>query len=496
MVKALHKADIEVILDVVYNHTAEGGEGGPIFSFKGIDNEIYYILDPATKNHTNYSGCGNTFNATHSVSRRLITDSLHYWKEVMHVDGFRFDLASILSRGEDGTPLSNPPTLWSIDTDPIMGECKLIAEAWDAGGLYQVGRLAGTRWREWNGQFRDDVRKFVKGDEGTIQTFADRLIGSPDIYSYQQADPEKSINFVTCHDGFTLWDMVSYNQKHNEANNEQNRDGCDHNYSWNCGVEGETNSRTINKLRMQQAKNLMAINLLSVGSPMVLMGDEVLRTQNGNNNAYCQDNELSWMNWKSSTRGKEMFRFVQELIRYRKYMFSTSDKDPHPVSLTEVLQRSDLAWHGTEPYKPDWSPYSRALGLSVVNHNMGVAFYFGFNTYWEDLEFELPPPPNNLKGKGKWRRIMDTSLKSPDDIIPLGDALPSIDKHYRIKARSTCMFICGEAHNPQAVKKLLEATSRATRAKKTAKPATKKNKSKGAAATSKPKSKAKATKKN
>ena len=281
MVKALHKAGIEVILDVVYNHTTEGDERGPTLCFRGLANEVYYILEPDRQRYANYSGTGNTLNANQSVVRRLILDSLHYWVSEMHVDGFRFDLASILSRDESGRPMEIPPVLEDIESDPRLAGIKLIAEAWDAAGLYQVGSFVGDSWKEWNGRFRDDIRSFLKGDNGTISRVAARLLASPDIYGHEEREPEQSINFVTCHDGFTLNDLVSYDQKHNEANGEENRDGTNDNLSWNCGVEGPTDEPEIERLRNRQAKNFSVITLLSLGAPMLLMGDEVRRTQQG-----------------------------------------------------------------------------------------------------------------------------------------------------------------------------------------------------------------------
>ena len=297
MVKALHRAGIEVILDVVFNHTAEGNHAGPTLCFRGLENAAYYILQDDRSRYADYTGTGNTLNANQPIVRRLIVDSLRYWVESMHVDGFRFDLASILSRDERGRPLENPPILWDIESDPVLAGTKLIAEAWDAAGLYQVGTFVGDSWKEWNGQFRDDVRSFMKADRGTVGRLARRLLGSPDIYGGAEREPEKSINFVTCHDGFTLNDLVSYNGKHNEANGEDNRDGSDFNLSWNCGVEGPTDDPTIERLRNRQVKNFLALTLLSAGAPILLMGDEVRRTQRGNNNAYCQDNDISWFDW-------------------------------------------------------------------------------------------------------------------------------------------------------------------------------------------------------
>ena len=317
MVKALHRAGIEVILDVVYNHTAEGNHLGPTLCFRGLQNDAYYILEQNKKYYSNYTGCGNTLNAGNPFVRRMIIDSLHYWVEEMHVDGFRFDLASILSRDEHGRPLENPPVLWDIETDPALAGIKLIAEAWDAAGLYQVGTFIGDSWKEWNGRFRDDVRSFLKGDHGNVTRFASRLHGSPDLYSHKEREPEQSINFITCHDGFTLNDLVSYNHKHNEANGENNRDGSDNNMSWNCGVEGPTDDPEIERLRNRQVKNFFAVTLLAVGAPMLLMGDEVRRTQQGNNNAYCQDNEISWFNWNLPSKHADVHRFVRRLIQGR-----------------------------------------------------------------------------------------------------------------------------------------------------------------------------------
>jgi glycogen operon protein len=292
MVKALHRAGIEVILDVVYNHTAEGDENGPTISFRGLSNETYYMLAADRSRYADFTGCGNTLNANEPVVRRLILDSLRHWVSEMHVDGFRFDLASVLARDEGGRPIASPPILWEIESDPVLANVKLIAEPWDPGGLYQVGTFVGDSWNEWNGKFRDDVRAFLKGDNGVARAVAFRLSGSPDVYEGEEREAEQSINFVTCHDGFTLNDLVSFNTKHNEANGENNRDGTDQNLSWNCGVEGPTGDRGVERLRNRQVKNFLTLTLLAIGTPMLLMGDEVRRTQRGNNNAYCQNNEI------------------------------------------------------------------------------------------------------------------------------------------------------------------------------------------------------------
>ncbi|HEX2473426.1 MAG TPA: glycogen debranching protein GlgX, partial [Lacipirellulaceae bacterium] len=317
MVKALHRAGIEVILDVVFNHTAEGDERGPTLCFRGIDNPTYYILEDGGVRYANFSGCGNTLNANHPVVRRMIVDSLRYWVEEMHVDGFRFDLASILTRDASGHPLPNPPVLWDIESEPALAGTKLIAEAWDAAGLYQVGGFVGDAWREWNGRFRDDIRDFFRGEPGSLRRMADRMVGSPDVYAHEQREAEQSVNFVTCHDGFTLNDLVSYNSKHNEANGEDNRDGANDNRSWNCGVEGPATDPEIERLRNRQVKNFLTITLMSLGTPMITMGDEVRRTQLGNNNAYCQDSELSWFDWTSTAKHADLHRFVKLLCERR-----------------------------------------------------------------------------------------------------------------------------------------------------------------------------------
>ncbi|NTU50048.1 MAG: glycogen debranching protein GlgX, partial [Desulfobulbaceae bacterium] len=316
MVKALHRAGIEVILDVVFNHSAEGNENGPTFCFRGLENKAYYLLEKDRSKYANFSGCGNTIKANHSIVRRMILDSLRYWASVMHVDGFRFDLASVMARGEEGEPLANPPILWSIESDPILAGTKIIAEAWDAAGLYQVGSFVGHRWAEWNGRFRDDTRQFMKGDLDNVKRISDRICASPDLYEQPEREPNRSINFITSHDGFTLNDLVSYNEKHNEDNGEENRDGSDYNFSWNCGVEGSTDNPEIEALRLRQIKNFLTILMVSQGTPMLLMGDEIRRTQLGNNNAYCQDNELSWFDWSAIEKQGDLLNFVKQLIHF------------------------------------------------------------------------------------------------------------------------------------------------------------------------------------
>ncbi|HEX4807770.1 MAG TPA: glycogen debranching protein GlgX [Bryobacteraceae bacterium] len=412
MVKALHRAGLEVILDVVYNHTAEGAEGGPTLCFRGLENEVYYILQPEKQHYSDYTGCGNTLNANQAIVRRMIADSVRYWVEQMHVDGFRFDLASILSRDEDGTPLSGAPVLSDLDSDPVLAETKLIAEAWDAAGLYQVGQLQGDNWKEWNGKFRDDLRRFWKGDRSTAMLLPNRVLGSPELYGHQPRECEKSINFVTCHDGFTLNDLVSYNDKHNEPNLQDNLDGSNENLSWNCGVEGPTDDPLIEQLRNQQAKNFLAFTLLSVGVPMFMMGDEVRRTQFGNNNPFCQDNEVSWFDWMLVEQHADLHRFVNQLIALRR-CFARDTKN-EPVTLTEFLSQAELQWHGAKLNRPDWSEHSHTLAMSAQHIDSQRSIYFIWNAYWEPLTFELPELPP--AAGAKWVRMLDTSLAAPDDI--------------------------------------------------------------------------------
>ncbi|MEO1052764.1 MAG: glycogen debranching protein GlgX [Bacteroidota bacterium] len=435
MVKALHRAGIEVILDVVYNHTAEGGENGPTFSLKGIENRAYYLMDEHSYRYFNYSGTGNTVNANHSIVRRMIMDSLRYWVSEMHVDGFRFDLASILSRDETGHPLNNPPIIWEIESDPVLAGTKLIAEAWDATNLYQVGSFSGHQWKEWNGKFRDDVRSFLKGDYGALSNFASRLLASPDIYGHKQQKPEISINFVTCHDGFTMNDLVSYNYKHNQANGEDNRDGTDHNLSWNCGVEGPTDSVAIEKLRTQQIKNFFTVTLLAYGTPMLLMGDEVRRSQQGNNNAYCQDNEMSWFDWNLVEKNQSLLRFVKLITTIRLIQNANNN---NALPLHEFLSARQVEWHGTQLNQPDWRPDSRSIAITAWTDHKIYMFHMMFNASESYLTFELPP----IEGHGhlKWRRVIDTALESPQDINRYVDADTIHDSLYQVKAKSVVLL--------------------------------------------------------
>jgi isoamylase len=432
MVKALHRAGIEVILDVVFNHTAEGDHTGPTLSLRGLDNGTYYMLEEDRSRYANYSGTGNTLNANHPIVRRMIVDSLRYWVQEMHVDGFRFDLASILARDSSGQPMSNPPVLWDIDSDPTLAGTKMIAEAWDAGGLYQVGSFVGDSWREWNGRFRDDVRSFFRGDDGSVTKVADRLLGSPQIYGYKEREAEQSVNFVTCHDGFTLNDLVSYNIKHNEANGEGNRDDSSDNWSWNCGVEGPTDDAAVENLRNRQVKNFLTCTMLSLGMPMIVMGDEVRRTQRGNNNAYCQDNETSWFDWSLISKHADVHRFVKLLVAVR--LLRDVAPENHHESLNQLLRESNRAWHGVKLFQPDWSNSSHSLAFSAELKNLRQIVHLILNAHWEPLEFELPRVGD--EDGGPWRRWIDTSLDSPHDIVEWQSAEPFVHPTYSAAPRS------------------------------------------------------------
>ena len=428
LVKAMHKAGIEVILDVVFNHTDEGNENGPTYSFRGIDNGTYYLLDSANlASYLNFSGCGNTFNANHPLPQKFIVDCLRYWVQEMHVDGFRFDEGSILARGETGAPLVHPPVIWQIELDDTLADTKMIAEAWDAAGLYQVGHFPGDRWCEWNGRYRDDVRRFVKGDAGVVGAVAARLGGSADIYEARGQTPDNSINFVTVHDGFTLNDLVSYNLKHNEANGEGNRDGINDNLSWNCGVEGLSDDPAIEALRARQIKNFVTILLLSRGVPMLLGGDERRRTQQGNNNAYNQDNAISWFDWTPSTPRADTFRFVQQMIAFRKAHPALS-RPAFYTGAPDARGRPDIAWHGTQLGSPGFSdPDARALACTIAGVGGTGDLHVMMNMFWEPLEFEVP-------GGSRWRVAVDTFAPPPRDIAI--DQPAAVTASYTVQGRS------------------------------------------------------------
>jgi glycogen operon protein len=424
MVKALHRAGIEVILDVVFNHTAEGGIDGPIVNFRGLDNSIYYLLDPQTREYLNFSGCGNTLNCNHPIVRQLIIKCLHFWVVEMHVDGFRFDLASILGRDQNGEVLSNPPMVEMISEDPVLSNTKIIAEAWDAAGLYQVGSFSTSRrWAEWNGKFRDDARAFMCGRENTVAALATRIAGSSDLFQLSSRRPCNSINFITSHDGFTLADLVSYNDKHNLENGEDNWDGSDHNISWNSGVEGETTDPVITRLRNRRVRSLAVILMISQGVPMLLAGDEFGRTQKGNNNAYCHDNQTSWINWDLKKKNSDLFRFFKLLISLRKShpVFRRTDFFPEPGH--EMLH--EIRWQSNQPDQQDWSPSSKTLGLFLDGTNgekdeRDNDFFVMLNgDQTTSITFEAPQLSNNRR----WKKIIDTAAPSPMDILEETDTV-------------------------------------------------------------------------
>jgi len=365
----------------------------------------------------------------------MIVDSLRYWVQEMHVDGFRFDLASILARDSSGLVLSNPPVLWDIESDPTLAGTKMIAEAWDAAGLYQVGSFIGDSWKEWNGLFRDNVRDFFRGGEGSLRRFADCLVGSHEIYRHKGREAEQSVNFVTCHDGFTLNDLVSYNQKHNDANRDNNRDGADDNRSWNCGAEGPTDDREIERLRNRQVKNFLTATVLSLGLPMLLMGDEVRRTQLGNNNFYCHDNETNWFDWSLLEKHPDVYRFVRLLLARR--LLRDTRPELKRMTLTQLLSNIK-GWHGTRLNQPDWRNNSHSVALSAELAKENLLAHCIFNAYWEQLEFELPPIGSAMENR--WKRWIDTSLEAPEDISEWQESTPVDGYKYLVGPRSVAVF--------------------------------------------------------
>lgn len=438
MVKALHRAGIGVILDVVFNHTAEGGEDGPVISFKGLGNEIFYHLDPVDRRrYRDFSGCGNTVNCNHPLVARFIVQCLEYWVREMHVDGFRFDLASVLARGEDGNPMYHAPVLWNIEFSPVLTHTRIIAEAWDASGLYQVGDFPGFRWAEWNGRYRDAVRRFVRGDGGLIGEIASRVTGSSDLYAPSGRLPINSINFVTCHDGFTLHDLVSYEQRHNEANGEGNRDGAAENFSCNCGVEGPADDPAIAQLRRRLARNHLALLLLSQGVPMLLAGDEVLRTQLGNNNAYCQDNDISWFDWTLTERNAGMLRYTRELIRLRRRHRSLRrSRFLNGKQNGGTQGMPDIRWLDQQGRAPDWGDgAARYLAWTLAGcGSTEPPLHIICNMDDEAFEPALPAIDGIT-----WFRAIDTSLESPQDIAPPGEQA-AIGSNYPVAARSVVVL--------------------------------------------------------
>lgn len=423
MIKTLNENGIEVILDVVFNHTAEGNEDGPFFSFKGLDNNIYYMLTPEGF-YYNFSGCGNTLNCNHPIVQQMILECLRYWVVEYRVDGFRFDLASILGRNEDGSPMSKPPLLKSLAFDPILGQVKLIAEAWDAGGMYQVGSFPNwNRWAEWNGKYRDDLRGFLKGDNGQIFAAAERITGSKDLYGREQRGSNASVNFLTCHDGFTLYDLYAYNEKHNEANGWDNTDGDNNNHSWNCGAEGETEDRDVNRLRKRMIKNACAVLMCSRGTPMFAAGDEIGKTQGGNNNPYCQDNQISWLNWELVEKNKDILEFFKYMIAFRK---------AHSVLRMQQPESGagfpNTSIHGDVPWENNFREDSHYLGVMFAGKNKDTKeddiVYIAMNTYWEDVHVTLP----ELPGGKQWHLVVNTyeedncladRMAGADNVVPL-----------------------------------------------------------------------------
>lgn len=434
LIKDLHDNGIEVILDVVFNHTAEGNEFGPCFSFKGFDNNIYYMLTP-DGHYYNFSGCGNTLNCNHPVVRDMILECLRYWVIEYRVDGFRFDLASILGRNDDGTPLSQPPLLRSLAFDSILGNVKLIAEAWDAGGLYQVGSFPSwKRWAEWNGRYRDDMRRFLKGDDFLAQTAAARITGSPDLYDPAYRGGNASINFLTCHDGFTLYDLYSYNQKHNEANGWGNTDGADDNNSWNCGVEGETDDPAILALRKRLMKNACAILLCSRGTPMFLSGDEFADTRYGNNNPYCQDNLISWLDWSLLKKNKDLFDFFQYMIRFHK---------DHPVIRKDLepsyLGVPAMSTHGLTPDEINFSGDSHVVCVRFAGYNEATQkedlVYLAVNSGWFPVTLTLPELPEHYK----WKVAVNTG--DPKCQFFHKNSMPTVESKIFLGERSVIIFV-------------------------------------------------------
>ena len=438
LVQALHAADLGIILDVVFNHTSEGNEGGPTINFKALLDDIFYHRDPLDRSHyRDYTGCGNTINCNHPLVVHFLVHCLEYWVNQMGVDGFRFDLASVFTRGEDGAVLANPSLPWSIELSSSLVNAPIIAEAWDAAGLYQVGSFPGTRWAEWNGRYRDVMRSFVRGDRGLVNDVATCLTGSSDLYANDHRLPSSSINFITCHDGFTLWDLVSHNDKHNMANGENNRDGTNQNLSWNCGFEGETDDLYVLALRHRQARNLMALLFLSQGVPMFLAGDEFLHTQGGNNNAWCQNNEISWLNWQGTRTNKNMLRFVRELIAFRR-------RHPclmRPRYLTGRLEPTrgipDITWHGFHLYEPLWHDDQAqvlAFTLAGCSHEE-EDLHVVINMSEQAIDVPLP-----MIDRRYWYLALDTAALPPNDIIERNNQPLMTGKTQSIHARSIVVY--------------------------------------------------------
>ena len=436
-IKALHKNGIEVILDVVFNHTAEGNEQGPYISYRGIDNKSYYMLTPEGY-YYNFSGCGNTLNCNNPIVRNMILDCLRHWVTDYHVDGFRFDLAAILGRDQNGAPMNSPPLLETLAFDPILGKCKLIAEAWDAGGLYQVGVFPSWgRWAEWNGKYRDDMRRFLKGDPGMVGAAAQRLQGSPDLYQWQVRESCASVNFITCHDGFTLMDLMSYNEKHNEANGENNNDGGNDNESWNCGWEGPCDIPEVNRLRIKQIKNAATMLLVSHGAPMSLAGDEMGNTQHGNNNAYCQDNAISWLDWERLETHAEIYNYFKQMIAFRKVHQALRYS-----AYVGNMAGAEVSWHGKKAWNADWSHESRTLAVFYKQCEVGSesCVYIMMNMHWEMHGFELPALPQERQ----WYVFANTDMAPPHDIVTPGEEIGLENQHEFLVGPRSVVVLAGK----------------------------------------------------
>jgi glycogen operon protein len=433
MVKALHRAGIRVVLDVVFNHTAEAGDGGPILSWRGFGNNAYYLLGEDRSEFVDFTGCGNTVNANHSIVRRMILASLRHWVRHMHIDGFRFDLAAALCRGEDGHPMANPPVLWGIESDPMLAGTTLVAEPWDLG-QHLTGRFPGHGFAQWNDRYRDSARSFWRGDEGTIEELMGRIVGSPDLFSGPEQTPYDSVNFVTCHDGFCLRDLVSYTTKRNDANLEGGRDGSNNNLGSNGGIEGETDDPEVLEYRARQVRNFLTLLFLSHGTPLLLMGDESGHTRRGNNNPWCQDNDFNWVDWSPGPSRDGLMRFVKGLVALsRSIPLLQAD---HFWTATSDKARGEITWHGGVLGRPDWSATSRALAWTLADPDGGPAIHVMMNASEKNIDFEVPP----AQAGSPWLRVVATHREVPADLEPIAQAQPVSEKELSVGAGSVTVL--------------------------------------------------------